>query len=158
MAEVWPVDEALSLKEFSVGDPAIDRARSIMTHHQQLAPTCEWGIFQVSGCHAGCNFGPAEGRATHLENSRRRSEGTEVIPARRACLSLRPCRISSSSFLVRSSSSLSRRSPSSRMRSRKSLMSSAPSGFVETVILSLSSPKGPANSPGWLRLLEGTRV
>lgn len=53
MAEVWPVDEALSLKEFSVGDPAIDRARSIMTHHQQLAPTCEWGIFQGPGCHAG---------------------------------------------------------------------------------------------------------
>lgn len=76
MAEVWPVDEALSLKEFSVGDPAIDRARSIITHHQQLASTCKWGIFQGSSYHAGCNFGPAKGRATHLENSRRRSEGT----------------------------------------------------------------------------------
>lgn len=46
MAEGWPMEEALSLKGFRVGDPAIDRARSIMTHHQQLAPTCGGGFFK----------------------------------------------------------------------------------------------------------------
>lgn len=46
------------------------------------------------------------------------------VPARRAWRSLRPCRISSSSFLVRSSSSRSRLSPSSLMRNKKSLTSS----------------------------------
>jgi hypothetical protein len=30
MADGWPMEEALSLKAFRVGDPAIDRARSIM--------------------------------------------------------------------------------------------------------------------------------
>lgn len=58
--------------------------------------------------------------------------------ARRACLSFRPCRISSSSLLVRSSSSRSLRSPSSRIRSKKSLTSSDPS-FV--AITSENRPK-----------------
>lgn len=132
------MEEALSLEAaFRVGDPAIDRARSIMIYHQQLAPNVWRGIFRGFGCHAGCNFGSAEDLATHLDNlrRRRRRRGREMIPARRACLSLRPCRISSSNFLVRSSSSLSRRSPSSRMRCRKTFTSSAPSGLVGTVIL-----------------------
>lgn len=49
---------------------------------------------------------------------------SDSIPARRACRSARPCRISSSSLLLRSSSSWSRLSPNSLMRWRKSLTSS----------------------------------
>lgn len=57
------------------------------------------------------------------------------VPALLACLSRRPCRISSSSFRVRSSSSLSRLFPSSRMRTRKSLTSSDPSASCEVAIV-----------------------
>lgn len=57
------------------------------------------------------------------------------VPALLACLSRRPCSISSSSFRVRSSSSLSRLFPSSRMRTRKSLTSSDPSASCEGAIV-----------------------
>ena len=50
----------------------------------------------------------------------------DLIPALRACLSARPCRISSSSFRLRSSSSESLLWESSLMRNRKSLTSSEP--------------------------------
>ena len=70
-----------------------------------------------------------------------RGAGTGVAeranePARRAALSLRPCRISSSRRLFRSSSSWSRFEPISWMRLRKSLTSSA-SEAIES-LLSLS--------------------
>lgn len=83
----------------------------------------------------------------------RSPERGEKVPARRACLSFRPCRISSSSFLVRSSSSLSRRSPSSRMRCKKSFTSSDPSGFVDVVMIPFARCRAStANSRGkwWL--------
>lgn len=49
-----------------------------------------------------------------------RNTGNEASPALRACLSRRPCTISSSSLRVRSSSSLSRLILRLAMRSRKS--------------------------------------
>jgi hypothetical protein len=58
MAEGWPMEEALSLKAFRVGDPAIDRARSIMTDHQQLAPTCR-GDFSRVRLSRGVRFRPS---------------------------------------------------------------------------------------------------
>ena len=65
--------------------------------------------------------------------------GRGCLPSRRACLSFLPCKISSSSFLVRSASSRSRWSPSSLMRFRKSLTSSDPSS-------STLEPIAPANA------------
>ena len=64
------------------------------------------------------------GNSGSQNNELIRGAFSSSLPALRACLSFRLCRMSSSSFLVRSSSSLSRFSPNSRMRRRKSLTSS----------------------------------
>lgn len=118
--EGLPRDEVLSLKGFSDGEPAMDRARSAINC---ISTPSDEG--QIRGFHIGA------GLWLRLARNRPQAHpGTKILPARRACLSARPCRISSSSFLVRSCSSLSRCSPSSRMRSRKSFTSSDPSGFV----------------------------
>lgn len=76
MAEGWPIEEALSLKVFMVGDPAIDRARSIVTHHQQIAPTRGGWYSRGVGYHAGCTVGSAEGPSDSSREIRGGSGGT----------------------------------------------------------------------------------
>ena len=56
------------------------------------------------------------------------------LPARRACLSFLPCKISSSSFLFLSSSSKSLLSPNSLIRCKKSFTSSEPSAGEEFIL------------------------
>lgn len=63
-------------------------------------------------------------RATTID---RREINSGYSPTLRASLFMRPCKTSSSNFLVRSSSSWSRLSPSSRIRIKKSWTSSEPS-------------------------------
>lgn len=141
----WPSEETLVREALKVGEPAIDRARSVNFRHQHVVES-RGARDSVSG--RGVSH---SGSLKHLQAQGRAKE----VPARRACLSLRPCRISSSSFLVRSSSSLSRRSPSSRMRCKKSFTSSDPSGFVGGVMIPVARCRtGTANSGGKWWFLE----